>query len=58
MARVVDLTYIEKTESYIEQNKESIPKTVYTFIKDVCADERKYHDLIHSMAQEKKVFKA
>jgi hypothetical protein len=57
LGKVVNLANVEKTESYIEQNKESIPKPVYSFIKDVCADERKYHDLLLKMTQEKRVFK-
>ena len=48
----VEISYIENTESYIENNKDSIPKQVYEFIKQVCQDERKYHELVQSWSTE------
>jgi hypothetical protein len=48
-----EISYIEKTESYIQEQKNEMPKNVYDFIKQVCQDERKYHDLVKQWSEEK-----
>ena len=57
LATIHELSYIEKTESYIQEQKNDMPKQVYDFIKQVCQDERKYIDLVNQIGKEKKVFK-
>jgi hypothetical protein len=57
MHKVANITYILETESYIEQNKENMKPEVYQFIKQVCMDEKKYHDLVQQWAKEKTFFK-
>ena len=57
MATIHELSYIEKTESYLLEHEKSMPKQVYEFIKQVCQDERKYIDLVKQIGQQKKVFK-
>jgi hypothetical protein len=42
----IQISYIEKTESYIEEQKDKMPKQVYDFVKQVCRDERKYLELV------------
>jgi hypothetical protein len=55
--KTADIGYIMETESYLEQNKETMPKNVYGFIKQVCFDEKRYIDLVEKMSQEKGIFK-
>jgi hypothetical protein len=57
LATIHDLSYIEKTESYIQEQKDTMPIQVYDFIKQVCQDERKYYQLMNDLSREKKVFK-
>lgn len=57
LATIHDLSYIQKTESYIQERQSEMPKQVYDFIKQVCQDERKYIDLVNQLGKEKKVFK-
>lgn len=57
MQKVANIAYVTETESYLEKNRDSIPKNVYEFIKEVCQDERKYLDLVQQWSKEKKVLK-
>ena len=57
MTNDVNIAYIIETEAYIEKNRDSMSKNIYSFIKTVCADEKKYHDLVQQWAKEKGVMK-
>jgi hypothetical protein len=57
LATIHDLSYIEKTESYIQEHEKVMPRQVYDFIKEVCQDERKYYDLMNDLSRQKKMFK-
>ena len=53
MCEPFEISYIEKTESYIEQQKESMPEPVYQFMKQVCLDERKYIEMLKGWGNKK-----
>jgi hypothetical protein len=53
----IDLDYIRATESYIETNKENMPESVYSFIHQVCKDEKAYLNLIKEFSEQKGVLK-
>lgn len=55
--KTASISYIIETETYIEERKKDMPKSVYEFIKEVCQDERKYHDLINQWSEQKGVRK-
>ena len=57
MNRVANMAYIIDTESYIENHKNEMPKSVYDFIKQVCQDERKYISLVESYSNQKGILK-
>jgi hypothetical protein len=57
MSKVANINYIIETESYIEEHKNVMPEKVYSFIKEVCQDERKYIDLVEQMSNQKGVMK-
>jgi len=57
MNKVANINYIIDTESYIEKEKNEMPKNVYDFIKTVCQDERKYINLVESYGKQKGVLK-
>lgn len=48
----IDVSYIEQTESYLQQHQETMPKKVYEFIKELCSTERK----IIALVEEQKRF--
>lgn len=53
----IDTSYIEQTESYIQQHQNNMPKSVYEFIKELCLTERKMIELVQEQAAQKKVLK-
>ena len=53
----VDLSYINQTESYIENNRDSMPEVVYQFLDQVCKDERKMHQLAEEYHNQKGILK-
>ena len=57
MHKVANIAYILETETYLEDHKNVMPEKVYSFIKEVCQDEKKYHDLVQKWGKEKKIFK-
>lgn len=57
MSKIANINYIIETESYIEKHKNEMPEKVYSFIKEVCQDERKYIDLVESMNKQKGILK-
>jgi len=57
MTKKFDVSYIAETETYLEKTKNEMPKKVYDFIKIVCADERKYIDLVESYSNQKGIMK-
>ena len=58
MNKIANINYIIETESYIEKQKNEMPKNVYDFIRNVCADERKYINLVESYSNQKGILKA
>jgi hypothetical protein len=58
MNKIANINYIIDTESYIEKQKNEMPKNVYDFIKQVCQDERKYINLVESYSNQKGILKA
>jgi hypothetical protein len=57
MHKVANIAYIEETETYLEDHKNVMPEKVYSFMKEVVRDEKKYIDLVQQWGKEKKVFK-
>jgi len=58
MFNKVDLSYIEKTEKYIENNRESIDSIVFQFLQQCCIDERKMISLAEEFNNTKGILKA
>lgn len=57
MTEPFELSYIEKTEAFIEQNKDKMEKEVYSFIKELCETERKYIEMLKEWSNKKGVGK-
>lgn len=55
--KTANIGYIIETETFIEERKNEMPKSVYDFIKEVCQDERKYIDLLKQWSEQKGILK-
>jgi hypothetical protein len=57
MFNKADLSYIEQTESYIIDNRDSMPEVVYSFLNQICQDERKMIQLAKEYSNTKGILK-
>jgi hypothetical protein len=57
MFNKADLSYIDKTESYIKQNKGNMEEEVFLFLQSCCKDERKIIQLAEEFSNQKGILK-
>jgi hypothetical protein len=57
MFNKADLSYIDKTEKYIENNRESMDSIVFQFLQECCIDERKIIKLAEEFSNRKGILK-
>lgn len=57
MFNKVDLSYIEKAESYIKKNQGTMEEEVFLFFESCCKDERKIIQLAEEFSKTKGILK-
>ena len=43
---------LEKTQTYLQHNKENIPEDVYTYLSRMCEEDKKYIQMVKSWQTE------
>lgn len=53
----IENALLDETESYLKQNKETMPSSIYNYLIEVVKQDRQYIQMVKQWSQEKKVFK-